>query len=183
MPKLGDIIRGRELGKMGSAKDRSRRYIFVSCPKCDEKRWISFNPEINKSVSRICVHCSSRANSLGRQGSKHPCWKGGRTKTRDGYIIIRIYPDDFFYPMANKFGYVLEHRLVMAKSLGRNLHRWEIVHHKNHIRNDNRVENLQLVSDDRHKQISIMERRIAILEERVTLLEAENIVLREGVLI
>jgi len=184
MPKdtyeVGDILQGKELGK----KYKSRRYILVSCPKCNEKRWISFNPKIVKSVSRMCVHCSSRANMLDCKGNKHPCWKGGRPKTRDGYVSIRLYPDDFFYPMANnKYGYVLEHRLVMAKHLGRCLHRWEIVHHKNHIRDDNSIDNLQLVSDDRHKQIGIMERRIATLEERVTLLEAENIVLKEGVLI
>jgi len=67
--------------------------------------------------------------------------------------------------MANKQGYVSEHRLVIAKSLGRLLHRWEIIHHKNKIKDDNRYENLQLVTDDRHKQITILENRIAKLEK------------------
>jgi len=74
----------------------------------------------------------------------------------------------------------------MAKSLGRNLHPWEIVHHKhtrypagsNEDKQDNRIENLQLVSDDKHKQITLMENRIHYLEDRVTNLEAEIVLLK-----
>jgi len=69
--------------------------------------------------------------------------------------------------MAMAGNYVFVHRLVMAKSLGRLLQSWEIVHHKNHIRDDNRIENLQLVTDERHQQITILEKRITKLEEKV----------------
>ena len=85
-----------------------------------------------------------------------------------------MQPDDFFYPMVKRGGYVLEHRLNMAKSLGRNLHRWEIVHHRNGNRQDNYIENLQLVSSSKHDQFAILETKIKRLEARVTLLEAEN---------
>ena len=89
----------------------------------------------------------------------------------EGIKIIKLQPDDFFYPTANSVGYACEHRLVMAKHLGRCLQSWEIVHHKNHIKTDNRIENLQLVTDERHMQITILEKRIKYLEQRNSMLE------------
>ena len=93
----------------------------------------------------------------------NPNWKGGKIANMSGYMQILLSPDDFFYPMVRKRKYVYEHRLVMAKHLGRCLHSWEVVHHKNHIRNDNRIDNLYLACDAGHKQITHFEK---ILEQQ-----------------
>lgn len=65
----------------------------------------------------------------------------GRKTHKDGYVWI--YSPD--HPLACK-AYVFEHRLVMEKFLGRYLAREEQVHHKNGIKDDNRIENLEVLS-------------------------------------
>lgn len=72
-------------------------------------------------------------------GEKHHNWKGGRY-VRDGYVMVKVEN----HPYANRYGYVLEHRLVMEKELGRYLKPTEVVNHRNGIRSDNRYENLEL---------------------------------------
>lgn len=75
-------------------------------------------------------------------GDKNPNWRGGRRFDKDGYVLI-YNPS---HPMATSDGYMLEHRLVMEKEIGRYLTRGECPHHINGIKNDNRIENLELMS-------------------------------------
>jgi len=74
-----------------------------------------------------------------RRGMKNHQWKGGRNKNNKGYIMI-----------TNNDGTILEHRFVMQNYLERKLLRHEIVHHKNGIRDDNRIENLELMHTSNH---------------------------------
>jgi hypothetical protein len=82
---------------------------------------------------------SHKNRSLSHIGNKGQNWKGGKVKKPDGYVLIwcPTHPN-------NKNGYVLEHRLIMEKHIGRTLLPSEIVHHMNCIVSDNRIENLML---------------------------------------
>jgi len=78
--------------------------------------------------------------SLSRE--KNPNWKGGRTITPHGYVLINVGID---HPSAHVNGYAYEHRLVAEKKLGRRLKLGEIAHHKNGDKQDNRPENIEVV--------------------------------------
>ncbi len=80
----------------------------------------------------------------GMTGDKCVNWKGGRVKNSSGYIMI--YSPE--HPSCDSHRYVQEHRLIMEKYLGRHLKREEVIHHINEIRDDNRIENLYLFSND-----------------------------------
>lgn len=83
--------------------------------------------------------------SHSKVGSKNPAWKGGRLRLL-GYILIKKSE----HPFRDKKGYVREHRLVVEKFLGRYLLPTEHVHHRNGVKDDNRLENLQIVHGSPH---------------------------------
>jgi DNA-binding CsgD family transcriptional regulator len=60
------------------------------------------------------------------------------------YLAVHLSDDDPLAVMRQASGLVLEHRLVMARHLGRPLLPGETVHHINNDGHDNRLENLQL---------------------------------------
>lgn len=78
--------------------------------------------------------------SRGAKGARNANWKGGRHSTGHGYF--QVYAPD--HPRCNKRGYVLEHRLVMEKKIGRYLEPQEVVHHIDDNPSNNCPDNLQL---------------------------------------
>ena len=159
-PVFGEIRDAKACGKSGT-----NNYIWMPCVQCGKERWTRFAKGIPRT--KRCRYCGDRC----RTGpAKHV--------TKKGYTTVYLYPEDFFYSMAGKSGYVFEHRLVMAKHLGRLLHQWEFVHHKNGMKGDNRIENLQLITSETHNAISILTNKMRYLEERITRLEFDNTLLR-----
>lgn len=81
------------------------------------------------------------------RGPKNPAWKGGVTyrRRRGNYVSVRYVrcPADLLQ-MARRDGYVMEHRLIMARIVGRPLLRTEVVHHLDHAPLNNAPINLEL---------------------------------------
>lgn len=86
---------------------------------------------------------ASRVAHTGKTGCN---WKGGRIKDQFGYILLYL-PE---HPRGKSNGYVHEHRIIMEKQIGRYLKKTESVHHKNCIKDDNRIENLELMQHRVH---------------------------------
>ena len=106
-------------------------------------------PQCLSQFKKSTKYCSARCYNLSRLRENHPNWKGGGArKASEGYVRVLIYPEHPFYEMGRRHSEfsrdVLEHRLVVAESLGRPLKSEETVHHKNGKKDDNRLENLEL---------------------------------------
>lgn len=148
--EIGTIIRAKEIGRKGR-----QAWIWHACEGCSKERWVVI--QCGQPQNPLCFSCS-RTGKVLRRGDAHGNWKGGRSILKDGYIKVYLTSDDFFRPMADSRGYVLEHRLVMAKKLGRCLQPFEKVHHKGiryaDIRNksDNLEDNLELTTLGSHSR-------------------------------
>lgn len=82
-----------------------------------------------------------------------PSWRGGRI-VRNGYVAVKVGRD---HPMADRQGYVREHRLVMAELIGRHLTAEEVVHHVDGNPQNNDPANLLLfASHALHMKYEVM---------------------------
>lgn len=124
--------------------------IFTDAPSqyrinCSHKCGSIYKKKIQKGkkpyemTKVIRKKISKSVKNLNQTLNKSPSWKGGKY-TRNGYVYV--YAPN--HPYVHKNGYKFEHRLIMEKMIGRFLKQKEVVHHKNGIRNDNRIENLFL---------------------------------------
>jgi hypothetical protein len=112
----------------------------------------------NRPVNRwMCSkHTQQReAGIISEQGEPlRPLMPNKGPKRKDGSIIdgagYALVMPPSGYQGKTRQGRVLEHRLVMEQKLGRLLERWEIVHHKNGVKPDNRPENLELMTQREH---------------------------------
>lgn len=155
--ELGEISKACDIGLKGSEK-----YEWSACEKCGKERWIRLNKKGDRR-SKYCQSCVMKINRHQSKVAEHG------TRTNKGYVRLhKSLADPKFHPMANKYGHIPEHRLVMAQNLDRCLFRNEIVHHINGIKDNNRIENLVLLDDSNdHEIITILDSRIRVLEEEM----------------
>ncbi len=108
-------------------------------------RMAGFEPK-KPTISPQCREATINAH----KGKRSFNWKGGRLKDKFGYI--QVYKPEHPNAKLGK-GYVHEHRLVMSEHLGRPLESYEFVHHRNAIKDDNRLENLELMTKKVHRGV------------------------------
>lgn len=163
MPKLGDIALAQDLG----FKSGKHQAIWAACADCGKERWVLLRK--GKPQSERCHPCGAKIAGKKKaktSGPAHWHWRGGRHTNKNGYISVWVAPDSPFAAMRDRDGQVGEHRLVMAKQLGRCLESWELVHHRNHDKHDNSPENLEIVTKSANSSRSYdMESLIARVKE------------------
>ena len=163
MPIIGEIRKGREIGK----KSPRKIFIWAACEECSKERWVKAIRGI--PVSTICFHC---AHSIKFRAENNPNWKGGQSFDRGGYIRISM-PN---HPRTDKRGYVLEHIWVWEKTHNKPLPEGYIVHHLNGIKDDNRPQNLFAMPKRKHTIVFHLE----ALQHRIRELEIENKLLEKA---
>ena len=85
-------------------------------------------------------------------GKRNPSFRGGRRVDLDGYVSVSLkrgdpHPHQRMLP-GKKTGFLLEHRLVMEKKLGRYLTPKEVVDHIDGLTLHNAPENLRLFASN-----------------------------------
>lgn len=147
----------RTAAKDNGVPFRERGGRWKQFSETDRKEIVRLHDEENWSQKQIAVKFGSSAPMIGRflremriqtrtfgcKGSEHASWNGGRVKI-GGYAAVLVDRDDPMQCMAHHTGYVMEHRLVMARAIGRPLTEHETVHHLDDNKLNNALSNLQL---------------------------------------
>jgi len=159
---------------------RGRKYCSVECAHAGlivpliEKPCESCGSLLHlrpsEQIKRFCSWACSQAGKYSRTIERTHNGKPVRVDA-DGYLLI-FEPE---HAPPSRRGWALEHRVVMAKALGRTLLPSEEVDHINSDRQDNRPENLQVLDKAAHRKktgADARERRMT-LAQKVAAYEAK----------
>lgn len=135
----------------GDLKNNVKKMIVRICDECGKKEMARMGVVLSARKKRkadidLCRKCScSRkykplSNWPKNELSHH--WRGGRRFSQNGFRI-HLGPKEWIY----------EHRLIMSRSIGRELLPEEQVHHINLDNTDNHIDNLFLCSMNEHSKI------------------------------
>ncbi len=107
------------------------------CPNCEKEFFIYDKYRQQKFCSKKCMN----------NGINSAKWKGGKYIDGQGYVHVK----NRNHPYADHQGYILEHRLVMEKKLGRFLLITEEIHHLDYNKQNNNPNNLELHNSSSHR--------------------------------
>jgi hypothetical protein len=140
--KQREETRGRSCIKCGvlfiprvsQLKKGGGKYCSLDCSK-DMHIGVKRSEETRQ---RMSAAIKNSPNLKPLKGKDNPSWNGGR------------YLSNGYWWLSLDEGKVAEHRHVMSVHLGRELLPEEIVHHINHDKQDNRIENLEIMTRSEH---------------------------------
>lgn len=142
-------------------KKRRETHIY---PQLKDKEWF-FKEVETKSLRDIAkelgcsysavMYTANKFNIRSKikyiRGYKSKSWKGGKRGASSSGTYIYIYAPD--HPNTTKSGYVMEHRLVAERKIGRLIKDHEDIHHINGNKKDNRPENLEVLTRKEHSRM------------------------------
>ncbi|MDQ7067775.1 MAG: HNH endonuclease [Sulfurimonas sp.] len=146
-PNYKCVICGNDMYIRPSAIKKSKGWGFACSKECGK---------INRSKHTIGLS----NHQYGVKGERNASFKGHRKISTYGYVLIYI-PE---HPRANHAWYVFEHLLVMENHIGRPLKYYgfknknnEVCHHIDRDKQNNSIENLQLMTEVEHLKLHLME--------------------------
>lgn len=125
-------------------KKNLRNKVSLTCSFCGNV----YETRASRKASKRCF-CSRKCQHSFFRGANGIAYKTGKKVNEFGYVML-LNPD---HPRKVGGSYVYEHILVVEKHLGRYLTKNEHIHHINGVKDDNRIENLQVVTPSEHRKI------------------------------
>lgn len=179
----GPVTSRHLTAKFCSRACQAKSYVIprTPCPACGKRvlraRQIHCSAACQATTARVpktlfprpCEHCGKIFKPT-KDGARRFCNRlcaargSGLAKRKERLTTIHGYSMLYRpgHPMATKAGYVMEHRLLMAESLGRQLAASEVVHHINGNRGDNSLQNLMVMTKEAHDQTPKQRRKTVI---------------------
>ena len=122
--------------------------VKTQCPACKDWRYVSKYKIPLPTFTGLCLKCNGRTKENGAIDYKEV--------RHEGYILI--YKPG--HTRATNKGYVKRSVLVFEEFLGRNLEHEENIHHINGIKDDDRLSNLQILSNSKHCKLHASKRTL-----------------------
>jgi len=129
-------------GKQRAEKRKNGK--ILSCLICSTSFYVpAYRIETAKFCSRKCTSIANPQNTK-KARLASPLMKRAGIGSIKKYIVIKVDGK-----------YIREHRHVMQVHLGRKLETHEHIHHINGDSSDNRIENLQVLTNSEHQKLEL----------------------------